>query len=183
MKAIDKLIAAGDEPTIARLVFALRRGNTHAEYILLKNASVVMIPYLLEDVAHGSLEHYSDDSDTPPIGQVRVAATQIASAAIASIPDFLLKPPRGQMNSPFAPCFHIFICPQKVKYYWNGGTITEKQCSTAEQVTRFGCRRKECRIVGFLTLTWQPFHQNHHHRHQYLQSRPAGILLCPTASG
>lgn len=122
MKAIDKLIAAGDEPTIARLVFALRRGNTHAEYILLKNASVVMIPYLLEDVAHGSLQHYSDDSDTPPIGQVRVAATQIASAAIASIPGLPAETTAWANEFAFRSVLPYFYLPAKSKIlleWWN----------------------------------------------------------------
>ncbi len=80
--AAEALIARGDEATIARLVFAFRRGNALAEGILLSSASVSVVPYLLEDVAHGSLDHYCGGGH-PAIGRVRVTASAIVVAALS----------------------------------------------------------------------------------------------------
>ena len=84
-EAIKELIARADVATVARLVHALRRGNSLAEHILLDTASLPVVIYLLEDVAHGSMERY-DPIGGPGIGQVRVAATAIVTKALAGTP-------------------------------------------------------------------------------------------------
>ena len=84
-EAVKELISRADDATVARLVYALRRGNALAESILLDTASLPMVNYLLEDVAHGSMERYYSSGE-PAIGQVRVAATAIVTEALARTP-------------------------------------------------------------------------------------------------
>lgn len=86
LRAAEVLIEKGDSSTITRLVYAMRQGNAAAEQILYANASAQMVPFLLEDVAHGSLESYSGmGGDVAPIGRVRVAATAIVTEALSRI--------------------------------------------------------------------------------------------------
>lgn len=80
-KAAKALLEKTDEPTVARLAYAFRRGNQFAEQLLLESASLQMIPYLLEDVAHGSLENYGTGERSG--ARVRLAATAIMTAALA----------------------------------------------------------------------------------------------------
>ncbi len=80
-EAGQALIHAGDMPSILRLVYALKQGYSEAERILLDHASIQVVPYLLEDVAHGSLQH-SPDYSLDAFGQVRLAATEIMARAL-----------------------------------------------------------------------------------------------------
>lgn len=86
IEALKALVAKGDDATVARLVYALRQGNAAAEDTLMQYASLPMVNYLLEDVAHGSMERYYGDGN-PLIGQVRVAATAIVTKALANTPE------------------------------------------------------------------------------------------------
>ncbi|MEO5915688.1 MAG: hypothetical protein ABIS50_15750 [Luteolibacter sp.] len=59
--AAKELVARGDQITILRLVYSLKQGNVQAEDILDVGA-LTPIPYLMEDVAHGSLDYYGSYS-------------------------------------------------------------------------------------------------------------------------
>jgi hypothetical protein len=54
-RAARILIAANDQAAILRLVYALKQGNPVAEQVLIRNPSVNVVPFLIEEVAHGSL--------------------------------------------------------------------------------------------------------------------------------
>jgi len=83
--AARALIKAGDDATIARLAYALKQGNVDAMAVLRENATLQMVPYLLEEVARGNM-------DRLPVGGVedfnflRIAAGQIVGFAFKKIP-------------------------------------------------------------------------------------------------
>ncbi len=79
------LVQSGDHPTIQRLVYAMKQGNTMAAEILHDSASLHVIPYLLEDVAHGSMKLVPGYS-LNPYDRLRVTATEIMSKTLAVIP-------------------------------------------------------------------------------------------------
>ena len=80
-----KLVRAGDDATIQRLVYALKQGNGPAAEILYESASPHVVPYLLEEVAHGSMKRNLNYS-LSYYDRVRVAATEIMAETLASIP-------------------------------------------------------------------------------------------------
>jgi hypothetical protein len=85
LKAGKALAQSGDHPTIQRLVYATKQGNSLAAEILHDSASLYVIPYLLEDVAHGSMKLVLGDS-LNPYNRVRVTATEIMTETLAAIP-------------------------------------------------------------------------------------------------
>ncbi|MEO5915687.1 MAG: hypothetical protein ABIS50_15745 [Luteolibacter sp.] len=87
-EAIRWLIQKNDLKTILRMVYALKQGNPWAEEVLRNNQSMSVVPYLIEDVAHGSLESYGSKSANPVDGSVRVAATGYVAATLAIAPEF-----------------------------------------------------------------------------------------------
>ncbi|MEY3898738.1 MAG: hypothetical protein RLZZ214_4260 [Verrucomicrobiota bacterium] len=89
--AAKELLERGDQKTILRLVYALKQGNVAAEEMLMESPSLAATPYLMEDVAHGSLEYHgtlsSGDSGFGD-GRVRVAAVRRVAAILFSAPEF-----------------------------------------------------------------------------------------------
>lgn len=80
------LIKAGDQKTLLRLVYAFKQGNPFVENLLFTEENLLLVPLLLEGVAHGSLDRYGDDvprSDTVLRGQVRVVATKACIRTLA----------------------------------------------------------------------------------------------------
>ncbi|WP_395748418.1 hypothetical protein [Prosthecobacter sp.] len=87
--AVQVLLSRADMPTIARVVYAFRQGNDGAERALLECPQACMIPLLLEDVAHGSLEIYHGGGGgdvISTIGRVRQAAAEMMVKALVAIP-------------------------------------------------------------------------------------------------
>ena len=85
-QAAEELIKANDEQSILRIIYAARQGSTFAAEILRSNANMRIIPYLMEDVAHGSMQRVElNDSG---FGNVRHAATQIVMRALLAEPGF-----------------------------------------------------------------------------------------------
>ncbi len=90
-EAAKLLIKKNDLKTILRLIYSLKQGNPRAEVILRGSNSLFMVPYLLEDVAHGSLQYYGDKyprSDTGIVGTVRTVATEVVSEVLANSSEF-----------------------------------------------------------------------------------------------
>ena len=85
-EAGQALIQSGDVPSILRLVYALKQGYSEAERILLDHATIQVVPYLLEEVAHGSLQR-SPDYSLDACGRVRGAATEIMLRALEGTAD------------------------------------------------------------------------------------------------
>jgi len=88
-EAGQALVQSGDVPAILRLVYALKQGYSDAERVLLDHATIQVVPYLLEEVAHGSLQR-SPEYSLNACGRVRGAATEIMARAIernAGLPD------------------------------------------------------------------------------------------------
>ncbi len=89
--AAKALIKREDLKTILRVVYAFKQGNVAAEEILRDSKTLALIPYLMEDVAHGSLEYYGNyrGSDfTSGDGIVRVAAVKSVSDILFQAPEF-----------------------------------------------------------------------------------------------
>ena len=91
--AAKELLERGDQKTILRLVYSLKQGNVAAEGILTLNPinSLAAIPYLMEDVAHGSLEYYGIFHGGDAIfgaGRVRVAAVKLVASTLANAQEF-----------------------------------------------------------------------------------------------
>lgn len=79
LAAGEVLVQAGDEKSIARLVYAARQGSPESAEILMKNTSLIVVPMLLEDIAHGDVSSISaGGSDwSYGLGSVRSLAIQI----------------------------------------------------------------------------------------------------------
>lgn len=89
-QAAAELIARGDQKTILRLVYSLKQGNDVAESLLRRHDSLATLPYLIEDVANGSIEPYVDHSpgdDTGIVGRVRSVATGVVAETLANSPE------------------------------------------------------------------------------------------------
>lgn len=91
--AASELLERGDQKTILRLVYSLKQGNVVAESFLTLSSSksLAAIPYLMEDVGHGSLEYYgtffAGDAGFGE-GRVRVAAVKLVASTLANAPEF-----------------------------------------------------------------------------------------------
>jgi len=91
--AAKELLERRDQKTILRLVYSLKQGNVAAERILTSGSSesLAAIPYLMEDVAHGSLDYYGIFHGGDAIfgeGRVRVAAVKLVASTLADSPKF-----------------------------------------------------------------------------------------------
>lgn len=88
--AAKELLARGDQKTILRLVYSLKQGNVFAIETL--NASTLaVIPYLMEDIANGSLKYYNCYSFGDAVtsqGSVRQAAIERVASILANTPEF-----------------------------------------------------------------------------------------------
>lgn len=88
--AAKELIKRRDQKTILRLVYSLKQGNVMAIGILSSSYSLAVIPYLMEDVAQGSLAYYGSyyfgDTSTSS-GRVREAAVECVSSALFIAPE------------------------------------------------------------------------------------------------
>lgn len=78
----------GDKETFLRVIYSLKQGNSDAEELLRGNESLIAIPYLMEDVAHGSLNFYGAHHPTVVEGRVRVAVVKSVSETLAYSPVF-----------------------------------------------------------------------------------------------
>jgi len=107
-RAFSALLQADDQKTIQRLVFALRQGNEVSEHLLLENARLSMVPYLLEDVARGSIKHYSSGF------RVREAATEIMMKALAITPGF--PDETRQWFKSISVYYALFAVPERSKF-------------------------------------------------------------------
>jgi hypothetical protein len=90
-QAASELLQRGDQKTILRIVYSLKQGNVGAGEILRINNKLAMIPFLMEDVAHGSLEFYGAYlAEDVVIGDnsVREAATRRVAEILANAPEF-----------------------------------------------------------------------------------------------
>ncbi len=89
--AIRELMERGDLKTMLRLVYSCKQGNVGAEMLLMDSGSLAAVPYLMEDVAHGSMEYYGtfEGSDTTfGSGRVRAAAVKRVASILANAPEF-----------------------------------------------------------------------------------------------
>ena len=86
--AAKTLLQGGDQKTILRVVYSLKQGNPTAEHLLKEFPSRQIIPYLMEDVAHGNMEDYSDNWVNIIDGKVRLASTEIVARVLSSIKEF-----------------------------------------------------------------------------------------------
>jgi hypothetical protein len=87
-QAAVTLIQAGDQKTILRVIYSLKQGNPKAEHLLNESPSRQIIPYLMEEVAHGSMEDYSENWMNIITGRVRLTATEIVADTLGQIEDF-----------------------------------------------------------------------------------------------
>ncbi len=89
--AAKELVVRGDQKTILRLVYSLKQGNVAAKEILSSSNSLAAIPYLIEDVANGSLAYYGPyffgDAMTGE-GRVRQAVVTCVASALFSATEF-----------------------------------------------------------------------------------------------
>lgn len=110
-EAAKALIAAGDAATISRLVYAMKQGNDVAQSLLRATPSVKMLPYLLEEVAHGSLQpHVGKDFE-----RVRVAATEITVQALAGMSGLPEETSQWLQSLAHAGGHAYFLVPEKSK--------------------------------------------------------------------
>jgi hypothetical protein len=83
-RAATRLIEAQDEKSLLRVIYALKEGNAEAEVLLAGEANLGVVPLLMEEVAHGSLEKYRStlEGDIALRGRVRLVATEVCASAI-----------------------------------------------------------------------------------------------------
>jgi hypothetical protein len=89
--AAQELVERGDQKTILRLVYSMKLGNVEAISILGSSRSLAVVPYLMEDVAHGSLEYYGSYSFGDAVtggGWLREAAVKHVASILFSATEF-----------------------------------------------------------------------------------------------
>ncbi|MEY3898739.1 MAG: hypothetical protein RLZZ214_4261 [Verrucomicrobiota bacterium] len=102
-----ELLERGDRLTVLRLVYSLKQGNVGAIQML-RASTLAAIPYLMEDVAQGSLAYYGSydfgDAFTSS-GNVREAAVECVTTILLRAPeitgetkDYLLSIGRGRSD-------------------------------------------------------------------------------------
>lgn len=82
------LLQAGDHETILRVIYSLKQGNPIAEEILKSFPSRQIVPYLMEEVAHGNMDDYSENWVNIITGRVRLTATDLVAGILGEIEDF-----------------------------------------------------------------------------------------------
>jgi hypothetical protein len=82
------LVQAGDQETMLRIVYSLKQGNLFGVISLGLGSSRKVIPYLMEDVAHGSMEDLQGRWPMMSYDKVRFAATEIVVGILNEIEDF-----------------------------------------------------------------------------------------------
>jgi hypothetical protein len=87
-KAAKALVRGGDRETILRVIYSLKQGHWLAEEILKQRPDRQVLPYLMEDVAHGSMEDFGGNLMHVSFGRVRFAATEIVASVLRSIEEF-----------------------------------------------------------------------------------------------
>lgn len=115
LEAANELIKSGDEKAVLRVIYALKQGEPAAERLLWDNSSLMMVPFLMEDVAHGSLDDYYVGILETPFGRVRLAATEIVARALAENPNFTDETQRWLQNLADGGGIAIFRFPEKSK--------------------------------------------------------------------
>ncbi len=91
--AVRELLERGDQKTILRLVYSLKQGNVEAMGML-STATLAVVPYLMEDVAHGSLEYYGSYSFGDAItgeGRIRETAVERVASILFMAPEITPK--------------------------------------------------------------------------------------------
>ena len=86
--AAETLIRKGDRETILRVIYSLKQGNPIAEETFKSFPSREVIPFLMEEVAHGSMEDYSENWTNFISGKVRLTATETVANILDSVEDF-----------------------------------------------------------------------------------------------
>lgn len=129
------LVRAGDEATIQRLVYAIKQGNSRAAEALRDSASPQVVPYLLEDVAHGSMERFDTES-LRSFDKVRVAATEIMGAALAGTPGLPAESAAWLKETAFRSGPPLMLVPEKSRVlldWWehNGEAVLAGRASEA----------------------------------------------------
>ena len=87
-QAAKVLIEAGDHETILRVVYTLKQGSLIGVDALGGRTPRQVIPYMMEDVAHGSMEDFGGNLMHVPYGKVRFAATEIVASILREIEEF-----------------------------------------------------------------------------------------------
>ncbi len=87
MYAVADLIRHHDHDSIARVIYAFRQGDRAAARMLSNNPTLDMVPYLLEDVAHGNMEPLKGTRYLFE-GNLRQVAIDLAIDALASTRGF-----------------------------------------------------------------------------------------------
>jgi hypothetical protein len=87
-EAAKVLMQAGDQETMLRIVYSLKQGNLFGVISLGLDSSPEVIPYLMEDVAHGSIEDLGDKWPYSAYDHVRFAATEIVATLLNRIDEF-----------------------------------------------------------------------------------------------
>lgn len=95
--AAEVLVEAGDKKTILRLIYTLKQGNIFGVVTLGWRSPRQLIPYLMEDVAHGSMENLSEWWPMMSYNTVRFAATEIVAGILSEIEEFP-EPTREWLN-------------------------------------------------------------------------------------
>jgi hypothetical protein len=87
-KAAEILVHAGDQETILRVIYSLKQGHPLAVIILGWRSPSQLVPFLMEDVAGGSMEDFGGNLMHVPYGIVRFAATEIVASSLSENKDF-----------------------------------------------------------------------------------------------
>ncbi len=100
--AVKELVKRGDQKTILRLVYSLKQGNPEAVRLLNCFQPMAAVPFLMEDVAHGSLEYFGVDKYGFDADKVRIAAAGCVASILAKTPsDFAAT---GEFNAETREC-------------------------------------------------------------------------------
>jgi len=87
-EAAKILVQAGDREAILRVIYNLKQGHWLAEEILKQRPARQVIPYLMEDVAHGNMKDFGGNLMHVSYGRTRFAATEIVASNLSEIEEF-----------------------------------------------------------------------------------------------
>ncbi len=88
LSAAEVLVDAGDRETQLRVIYSLKQGNVFGVFTLGSSSPRQVIPYLMEDVAHGSMENLRGNWPDLSYHTVRFAATEIVAGILTEIEEF-----------------------------------------------------------------------------------------------
>lgn len=87
-EAAKALVQAGDSEAILRMIYCLKQGHPMAEEILKWRPSRQVVPFLMEDVAHGSMEDFGGNLMHVSYGRTRFAATEIVASILSEVEEY-----------------------------------------------------------------------------------------------